>query len=171
MCPRPAFLDHSPTAPRRWSLLGHLVHPKNTSIRHCHSSFSRNLRIQSPIYGKRLSTNASIGNARAIYVLACPGAFFARALPIETCGFTGPTPICRDDPHSVTTGYGEAAGSNEKYQQRQLWLSSPRHFLRPRSDLGGIQNGVYFQPTDAKDRNSDLRRDPWIRKNLIGGDS
>jgi hypothetical protein len=43
--------------------------------------------------------------------------------------------------------------------------------MRPRSDLGGIQNGVYFQPTDAKDRNSNLRRDPWIRKNLIEGDS
>src|SRR5260370_39732497 len=50
-----------------------IAHQDIASIRHRRSSFSRNLRIQSPIYRKRLSTNASIGNARALYVPACPG--------------------------------------------------------------------------------------------------
>ena len=39
---------------------------------------------------QRLSTNASIGNARAISIRLHLGFLAARALPIETCGLSGP---------------------------------------------------------------------------------
>lgn len=69
----------------------------------------------------------------------------------------------------------EVAGASEEISTAAaMAFDTPRHFLRPRSDLCGIQKGVYFQPPDGQrpnSGNSNLRRDPWIRKNLIEGDS